>query len=498
MGLLYLTTLYAAIRCAEGRRRTAWGAAAVAACACGMGVKEVMVTAPLAVLLYDLTFLSGSLRAALRERWGLHLGLAATWGVIFVAIGPDTLLRGEFARSTLERATPLEYAATQPGVILHYLRLSVWPHPLCFDYGWPKATDPPAIAASVLGVAALAAGSAAALWRRHWLGFVGAWFFLILAPTSSVVPIADMAVEHRMYLPLAACVALVVVGGYGLARRLRRAGPAIAWILLAAAAVALGIATVHRNRDYRSDVSLWQTVARAAPANSRGHYNLGSALRAAGRSDESIPHFVRALAIDPTLEKVHYNLANALKSLERIDEAVHHYRRAIELDPDHVGARVNLGNALVATGNLEEGIAAHQSALRILPDDPTVNYNLGVALEKRDRLDEAVTAYRRTLSAAPGFASAHYNLGLIFAARNDRDEAERRFREAVRFEPRHAGAHTQLGLLLLARNQPEEAVLQLRRALEIDPEATRAREGLARALGREEHRTGDEAGPTGP
>ncbi len=68
---------------------------------------------------------------------------------------------------------------------------------------WPQA----------LLLVLLAASTMVALWRKPALGFVGAWFFAILAPSSSVVPLVTQTIaEHRMYLPLAAAVTLAVVG----------------------------------------------------------------------------------------------------------------------------------------------------------------------------------------------------------------------------------------------------------------------------------------------
>ena len=78
MGLFYLLTLYCFIRGAGSARPIFWYFTAVVACLLGMATKEVMATAPLIVLLYDRTFLAGSLRGALRRRYGLYLAMAAT------------------------------------------------------------------------------------------------------------------------------------------------------------------------------------------------------------------------------------------------------------------------------------------------------------------------------------------------------------------------------------------------------------------------------------
>jgi hypothetical protein len=167
-----------------------------------MGSKEVMVTAPLVVLLYDRIFIATSFMEIFRKRSGLYAGLAATWLVLLLAIAMSRPEDTGGVNPTVGAAW--NYALTQFAVIVHYLRLSVWPSPLVLDYAWPLADNVSEVlpwprlswrclAATIFGLA-----------RQPWLGFWGAWFFIILAPTSTVLPIADPAFEHRLYLPLAA------------------------------------------------------------------------------------------------------------------------------------------------------------------------------------------------------------------------------------------------------------------------------------------------------
>ncbi len=214
MGLFYLLTLYCFIRSASSPNPRAWHAAAVAACALGMGCKEVMVSAPLIVLLYDRCFVAGSFREALRRRWRFYLALAATWLIllrsVIEGVGPHAISAG----FQLKEVTPFQYARSEPGVILHYLALAFWPARLCLDYAWPVANGIAQIAPGAIVIGALLAATIWALVRKPKWGFIGAWFFLILAPTSSIMPIKDLAFEHRMYLPLAAVVLAVILAAY--------------------------------------------------------------------------------------------------------------------------------------------------------------------------------------------------------------------------------------------------------------------------------------------
>ena len=174
--------------------------------------------------------------------------------------------------------TVAQYARTQLVAIAHYLRLAFWPSGLCIDYGWPVASGEAAILPGIL-VAALAAATVLAAWKRPKWAFAGIWFFAILVPTSSIVPVRDLAFEHRMYLPLAAVVAMVVVGGATLLARIARildgrrtaedslpeaaapesrtcAGAFLAVVPALAVAAMLAAATIARNRDYGSALAM--------------------------------------------------------------------------------------------------------------------------------------------------------------------------------------------------------------------------------------------------
>ena len=216
MALCYLTTLYCAIRAKAHPDRWGWRAAAIAACAAGMAAKESMVTAPLLVLVYDRVFLYPSLSAAFRERRALYIGLAATWTVLAALMLGQPRTSVGFAAGV----SPWTYFLNQLPVIARYLWLTIWPRPLVVDYGLPGAVGLFDVVVPGLILVALAIGTLLALRRHPLIGFLGVWFFVTLAPTSSVVPIAtEVGAERRMYLPLMALAVLAVVGVYTLLRR---------------------------------------------------------------------------------------------------------------------------------------------------------------------------------------------------------------------------------------------------------------------------------------
>ncbi|MBI2093562.1 MAG: SEC-C domain-containing protein [Candidatus Omnitrophica bacterium] len=204
MGLCFLAMLYAIARGTTANPfKAVWILAAIGFCALGMLTKPVMVIAPIVALLYDRTFFAGSFSAAWKKRPWLYIGLATTWLLLLPGIlRPFPAMEDITVGWHIPGLKPLSYLFSQPAVIWHYLRLAFWPTSLCFDYQWPLSESMEAILIPSLGLGLLALMTIVA-WRIFKpIGFLGIWFFLTLAPSSSFIPVADLAAEHRMYLAL--------------------------------------------------------------------------------------------------------------------------------------------------------------------------------------------------------------------------------------------------------------------------------------------------------
>jgi tetratricopeptide (TPR) repeat protein len=470
MGLFYLLTLYCFIRSAEadGRPRRLWSALCVAACLLGMATKEVMVTAPLIVLLYDRTFLAGSFREAWRRRWGLHVGLAATWlllGGLVASTGWDRSGTSGFDVGI----TPWAYWLTQFEAVTRYLWLSVWPHPLVLEYGAFWVNRPAEVALYALVVMVLAVAVLVALWRRPALGFPGAWFFAILAPTSVMPGRIQMIVEHRMYLPLAAVMTLAAIGIHAAVRRQ-------SWVVFAAVALALGLLTARRNEDYRSRLSIWSDTVARRPDNERAHYNLGNAwAEIPGRLNDAIAEYGAALRLKPDYAEAHNNLGVALAKMPgRLNDAIAEYEAALRLQPDSADAHNNLGNAWSRVpGRLNDAVAEYEAALRLQPGFVQAHSNLGGAFAQMpERSNDAIAQYEAALRLKPDYAEAHINLGVVFAQMPGRlNDAIAQYEEALRLKPDSAEAHNNLGLAFAKMpGRLNDAIAQYEEALRLQPD----------------------------
>ncbi len=482
MGLFLLLTLYGAIRGASSGHPWRWYAAAIAACALGMGSKEVMAPAPIIVLLYDRCFLSGSFREALRRRLPFYLGLAATWlilGTLLIAYPWGEATGAGFG---LVEAGPWEYARTQPGVILHYLRLSFWPSSLCLDYGWPIARGFREIVPAAAAVAALLVGVWWSLRRAPALGFLGAWFFLILAPTSSVVPIVtEVAAERRMYLPLAAIVTACVVAAYGLGSRLIRravASPATQKLFGSTAAMAatfsvaavLGWLTFDRNADYRDAISIWQDTVDQQQLNFRAWFNLGCSYADADRFTEAIAQYDRSIELSPAFAIAYNNRAEACVHLGRYTQATADCVKAIELRPAFAAAYVNLGNVLMLTRRRDQAISAYDKAILLMPGLAKAHLNRARALAEANRLDSALPDFDAAIALDPDSAEAYCHRANAYTKLGRCDAAIRDCDRAIEINPGCAEAYNNRATASLVAGRYDEALRDCEKAIALMPD----------------------------
>jgi tetratricopeptide (TPR) repeat protein len=480
MGLFYLLTLYCFVRGEETNNkgnRLIWFALSVFACLAGVATKEVIVTAPLIVFLYDRTFISGSFSGAWRRHRVLYVALAATWLPLgSLMISPHNRAVG-FGKGVAWWA----YGLTECRAIVRYLALAFWPSPLVFDYGTHVTNRLAEVWPQALALISLLTATFVALRRLPAAGFAACWFFLILAPTSSIVPVvAQPMAENRLYLPLVGVAAFAVLGVFALVGR---------WSLpvFALVAAGLGLTTIQRNQDYTSEQVIWSDTVAKRPNNARAHYNLGVAWsKMPGRLNDAIAQYEAALRLQPDYAEAHNNLGLAWAQMPgRLNDAIAQYEAALRLKPDSAEAHNNLGNAWSKMpGRLNDAVAQFEAALRLRPDYAAAHNNLGLAWSKMPgRLNDAIAEYEAALRLQPDFAQAHDNLGVAWAHKPGRlDDAVAEFEAALRLQPDFAGAHNNLGLAWAQMpGRLSDAVAQFEEAIRLQPDYTEAHYNLGNA-----------------
>ena len=486
MGLFYLLTFYCALRGIGGRR--GWHAAAVAACAAGMACKESMVTAPVLVVLFERVFVFASMRQAIRSHGGFYVALAATWGVL-------AALMGWGGRTTVgfdAGISAWSYLLNQLPILVDYIRLAVWPMALVVDYGLPRELRLADVALPALVVLALAAATLLTLRRWPRAGFPLAAFFILLAPTSSIVPIVtEVGAERRMYLPLAALLALAVCSAGRWLELPSRPSPASGshagnlrqWLPAAAVAVLavlLGAATMRRNVEYQSTLTLAQTTVERRP-HGRAHYALAHALFEEGQRPEALASFRRS---SPDFPPADFALGSELLVDGRTEEGIARLQRFVERMPEHPAvpsARHSIAAGLAISGKPDEAIAELRDLLSGNARLPRAQALLGRLLLLNEQPGAAVPHLERALAAFPADASivAHLARALALAGRDGR--ARTILERGVIAHPGDAVLRGLLGVIIARDGDLQQALAHFRAALAIDPSSETARSNLARA-----------------
>jgi protein O-mannosyl-transferase len=413
-GLFLLASIYCVNRAGAGSKR--WGVAAVIASGLGMASKENVAVAPILALIYDRTFMAGTFAEALRRRWKIYAGMAAMW--VFVIFSVREGARGTVVGLHLD-ISPIEYARTELNVIAHYLRLAFWPTDLVLDYyDWPIArswSDVHWQGWVVLGLA-IATLIAIRWWPRP--AFLGVWFFLILAPSSSFVAIKqEAATEQRMYLPLAAVVCMVVVGVWAILRR----WPMLRWAAGIAACTVIVLLvrlTMERNELYSNPVDIWTDTVAKRPNNTRAHFDLGEAWaqisiefppgspEAVGAARNASEQFQTALALEPRADLI-FALGQSLDRSGEPFAAEDLYSLALPQYPEVAGdLLVERGNLRARRRDWADAKADFLSAVRANPENVEPHYFLGVLYQQLGDRNHAEAELAKAVAISPNYKDA--------------------------------------------------------------------------------------------
>ena len=396
-------------------------AGSVVSAVLAMKTKEIAFTLPFAAVLFEFCFFRGAWK---RRRLCL-LPLLVTIPIVpmsVLATGQSTGkstgdLLGDMSQQTLVhgKLSQLDYLFTQFRVIVTYLRLLVLPVNQNLDYDYPVYTTffTPQVFLSFLLLAATFALAMYLFWHTRHASFHAPllhpssgdgcvaptqtsmrsfdptvrlvafgifWFFITLAVESSLISIADVIVEHRLYLPSVGAAAAFASAFFLAARRFPPPVGSKLLVLVAALLVlVLGFATFQRNHVWGDAIRLWQDVVAKSPEKVRPYNNLGVALTNAGRLPEAIEVFSRAIKMDPSHPHAYNNLGRAFILTDRSEDALPLLRMAIRLDLDYDDAYINLAAALNQTRRFRETIALMEPNLGLLGERVEAHYHLGVA-----------------------------------------------------------------------------------------------------------------------
>jgi len=442
----------------------------------------------------------GSARQEARQRlFRLHLPLmGAVMLVGLLRLGANLWLEYQ----SLPRPIP-QNMMMQLSVVWRYIFLLAAPLSLSVVHQVRAVTsvaDPVAIAAG---------GALLLLLALAWLGrhqqplisLGAAWFFLLLAPSSSIVPLLEPMAEHRTYLASGGFFLALAVGIVKLIAWLdNRSGhpspwPRVALLLLLAA---LTVGTVKRNEVWADPVILWQDAVEKAPAVPASHYALGDAYRIKNNCIAAVPHYRKAIGLLPNELRIYLNLGICLAKMDKEEEAIQVFQGALKIHPGNVQVLNNLGT-LAKRGNKEDKAREYfNKALTHDPSNPVALLNLALLAQKNKQWDEARIFLKRSLEQDPDNLTIRGYLGnlrkrmwtsYILAGQAQRKSgqyaaAAESYRKAIsvfRDEPRQ---YINLGFCLTRLGKDEEAIKVFRAAVKVDPTNVKAHNNMGELIKR--------------
>jgi Flp pilus assembly protein TadD len=322
-----------------------------------------------------------------------RLYLLMTPGIVLAGAWVARVLKGaESAGFSFKEFTWYQYAFTQARAIFAYIRLAVIPLGQSVDHDFPVSrtvSDHGAIFCMVLLVALVLT---AILFRaRYPLACFGLLLFLILlAPTSSVIPIADPLVERRMYLPM---VGLILIACQWASRMQWSSGLVSLVVVML---MTFGGLCYQRNRLWGKPEQLWASAAQESTTKGRPYLGLAESLIAGN------------------------HCADAVAYLERGEQ----------LMPRDFAIQLAWGKVLECQGKRENALKRLERAAEILPNS-MVYQLIGLLYSEMGRMEEAGAALRKAEQLGPGNSAAHSALGLWYESVGNTAEAEREYRAAL-------------------------------------------------------------------
>lgn len=434
-----------------------WFAGSLISGILAIGSKEIAVTLPTVIFLYEWFFFQDLSWKWLNKKipWIIAL-LVFLYCAAYYYLGGNPLSK-IFNSCNNRPFSSLERVLTEFRVVMHYIGLIIYPNPdrLVFDYNFPLSISlfsPISTVVSILSLALICVLAAVIAKKERFIAFCVFWFFINLILESSVICL-EIIFEHRTYLPsmflLAIIPALLVR---------TRLNTVLMTIVLLTLCAGCGYWTIKRNKTWQDLIGFWQDSINKQPMKARGYNNLGVALAEANRMGEAGENFLKALELLPDFPEAYSNLGLVQYRQNRLVEAEKNFKQALDLRSHYIEGRLNLASLYKDQGKYDEALEQYRALYRQIPDNSIINKEMGQTLLRMGRPEESLSYLEKALGKLPQDKNVLLARGEVFMRSGKLEEAIQSYQAVLNVDKENSAANYNLGLLFTATGQEEEAL----------------------------------------
>ena len=386
-----------------------------------MFTKEISITLPLMILIYEVMFL--------KDKRSLNWRRLSPFLLCLFIIPLITLLTHsarvphiQGSPQLPEGTSPVQYMLTQLRVMVTYIRLVFIPLNQNFDYDYPiskSILEAPTLFSFLFLIVILY--SARRLYPRHRLiSFSIFWFFLNLLPESAPFPVKDVIFEHRVYLSLVGYSLFLAGSMYYL---LGQKHFKTMVVILLMTVTCYAILTYQRNKVWQDDISLWDDVSQKSPHKVRSYCNLGLDYAKQGNLFQAIGNFNKALEIDPKSTLAYYNRGLCYDKQGKLIQAISDFTKVIVLKPDYAPAYYNRGFCYDKQGDYARAVFDYSKAIEIDSTYADAYNNRGALYGEQGQLTYAISDFTKAIEITPNNASIFLNRSILYYRLKEYDRA---------------------------------------------------------------------------
>ena len=368
-----------------------------------MFTKEIAITLPLMIVLYEFSFLN----VKKNFRWQHLVPFLLT-----ICIIPLTLLLTKARIFQVIQSisqgpggvSPTHYLLTQFRVMVTYIRLAFLPLHQNLDYDYP-------VFKNILAFPVLASLSfliivlfwAQRIFSKYRLvAFSIFWFFLTLLPESSFFPQQDIIFEHRLYLPLVGYSLFLVSGLYYLLDKKTLRGMVLVLMMII---VCNSVLTFQRNKVWKDDIVLWNDAVGKSPHKARPYVNRGMAYLRQNEFTKAMADLNKAIAMNPKAADSYYNRGFIYDVQGNTTRALADYNKAIEINPNYAAAYQNRSNIYTIQGDFTRAILDLNKAVELRPNIADIYNNIGSIYAQQGEFIPALSAYNKAIEINPDYTA---------------------------------------------------------------------------------------------